>query len=158
MSEGAPRGVETRSPEETEALGRRVGELAVRGTLVALVGDLGAGKTRFVKGFAAGAGLEDPARVTSPTFVLMNLYEGRLRVAHFDLYRLEQVDLPSLGFFDVLADGAVVVEWAEKAGEGFPADHLRISFEVTGESSRRLMFQAGGPGSRALATALNLSP
>ncbi len=149
---------ESRSPEETEALGRRVGERAGPGTLVALVGDLGSGKTRFVKGFAAGAGVADPARVTSPTFVLMNLYEGRLRVAHLDLYRLAEVDLPSLGFFDVLSDGAVVVEWADRAGEGLPADQLRISFEVTGESSRRLMFQAGGPGSRALAAALNLSP
>lgn len=150
--------IETRSPEETEALGRRVGELAGPGTLVALVGDLGAGKTRFVKGFAAGAGGADPTRVTSPTFVLMNLYEGRLRVAHLDLYRLAEPDLASLGFFDVLSEGAVVVEWADRAGEGLPADHLRISFEVTGESSRRLMFQAGGPGSRALAAALNLSP
>ncbi len=149
---------ESGSPEETEALGRRLGERAAAGTLVALVGDLGAGKTRFVKGFAAGAGVADPTRVCSPTFVLMNLYEGRVRVAHFDLYRLAEPDLPSLGFFDVLSDGAVIVEWADRAGEGLPADQLRVSFEVTGENSRRLMFQAGGPGSRALAAALNLSP
>jgi tRNA threonylcarbamoyladenosine biosynthesis protein TsaE len=146
--------IDTGSPEETEALGHRIGALAGPGSLVALVGDLGAGKTRFVKGLAAGAGATSV--VTSPTFTLMNLYEGRTRLAHFDLYRLDEVDLPSLGFYDVLGEGAVVVEWADKAA--LPADHLRISFEVTGESSRRLMIQAGGPKSRALADALNLSP
>jgi tRNA threonylcarbamoyladenosine biosynthesis protein TsaE len=147
---------ESRSPEETEALGRRIGERLGPGSLVALVGDLGAGKTRFVKGLAAGAGVDVP--VTSPTFVLMNLYEGRARLAHYDLYRLEAPDLASLGFFDALAEGAAVVEWADRAGASFPADHLRVAFEVTGESARRLMFQAGGPRSRALVDGLNLSP
>ena len=71
---------------------------------------------------------------------------------------VEFVDLPALGFYDALSEGAVVVEWADRAGEALPADHLRISFEVTGESTRRLMFQAGGPKSRGLAEALNLSP
>lgn len=148
--------LETHSAEETEALGRRIGAACGVGSLIALVGDLGAGKTRFVKGLAAGLGVPADTKVTSPTFTLMNLYEGRIRLAHFDLYRLDAVDLPSLGFFDVLADGAVVVEWADRAG--LPADHLRISFEVTGESSRRLMIQAGGAGSRNLLEALNLSP
>lgn len=150
--------IETRLPEETEAVGRRIGERCGPGSLIALVGDLGAGKTRFVKGLAAGAGIVDPSKVTSPTFALMNLYEGRTRLAHFDLYRLDAVDLPSLGFYDVLAEGAVVVEWADRAGEALPADHLRIAFEVTGENTRRLMLRAGGPRSRGLADALNLSP
>ncbi|HEX7899599.1 MAG TPA: tRNA (adenosine(37)-N6)-threonylcarbamoyltransferase complex ATPase subunit type 1 TsaE [Planctomycetota bacterium] len=150
--------VESGSPEETEALGRRIGALCVPGTVIALVGDLGAGKTRFVKGLAAGAGFPDGSKVTSPTFSLMNRYEGRIRLAHFDLYRLDAVDLPSLGFYDALAEGAVVVEWADRAGEALPADHLRISFEVTGEHARRLMIRAGGPKSRGLADALNLSP
>jgi tRNA A37 threonylcarbamoyladenosine biosynthesis protein TsaE len=88
----------------------------------------------------------------------MNWYEGRVKLAHFDLYRLEAPDLAALGFFDVLAEGAVVVEWAERAGAALPADRLSISFEVTGEASRRLMIQAGGPMSRAMADALNLSP
>lgn len=148
--------VETASPEETEALGRRIGAAMGAGALIALTGDLGAGKTRFVKGLAAGLGV-DPAKVTSPTFTLMNLHEGRIRLGHFDLYRLESADLASLGFFDVLAEGAAVVEWAERAGEAMPADRLSISFEVTGESTRRLMIRAGGPKSRALSDALNLS-
>ena len=148
---------ESGSPEETEALGRRIGERCEPGSLIALVGDLGAGKTRFVKGLAAGTGFTDASKVTSPTFALMNRYEGRIRLAHFDLYRLDAVDLPSLGFYDALAEGAVVVEWADRAGEALPADHLRISFEVTGEHARRLMIRAGGPKSRGLADALNLS-
>ncbi len=150
--------LETRSPDETVALGRRVGTACTPGTVLALVGELGSGKTCFAKGVALGLGVEDGGCVTSPTFVLMNLYRGRLPVAHFDLYRLDSVDLPSLGFFDVLPGSAVLVEWAEKAGEGLPADHIRIAFEVTGESSRRLMFQAGGPRSESLLRAMNLYP
>ena len=148
--------LETGSEAETTQLGRRLGELCAPGTLIALEGDLGAGKTRFAKGLAAGLGVKD--EVTSPTFVLMNLYEGRIRLAHLDLYRLEAPDLPSLGFFDVLPDSVVVVEWAEKAESGLPSDRLTISFSMTGENSRRLMFRAGGERSGALLKALNPSP
>jgi tRNA threonylcarbamoyladenosine biosynthesis protein TsaE len=149
--------VETQSPEETAALGRRIGERCEAGTLLALVGDLGAGKTRFVKGLAAGLGIEE-SRVTSPTFVLMNLYEGRIRLAHFDLYRLESVDLPSLGYYDVRDEGAVVMEWADKVDETLLGDHVRIDFSLTGERSRRLMLHARGERSRKFLQALNLSP
>ena len=148
--------VETRSPEETAAFGRRVGERSVPGTLVALIGDLGAGKTRFVKGMAAGMGIPED-RVTSPTFVLMNLYEGRIRLAHFDLYRLESVDLASLGYYDVREEGAVVLEWADKADEKALGDHVRIEFDTTGEQSRRLMIHARGERSAEFVRALNLS-
>ena len=135
------------SPEETEAIGRRLGSACVPGTLIALHGDLGAGKTRFAKGLADGLDIP-PSEVTSPTFVLMNLHEGRLPLAHMDLYRLEAVDLPSLGFYDVLTDGVVVVEWAEKAA--LPADRLDVAIEVTGETTRRLVMGAGGEKSRVL--------
>ncbi|HLY11425.1 MAG TPA: tRNA (adenosine(37)-N6)-threonylcarbamoyltransferase complex ATPase subunit type 1 TsaE [Planctomycetota bacterium] len=145
------------SPEETRALGRRVGEQARAGTLLALVGDLGAGKTQFTKGVAAGLGI-DPQVVTSPTFVLLNLLKGRLPLAHFDLYRLDSVDLPSLGFADVRDDGVVVVEWADKVDDKLWGDHLRIVFEHAGETSRRLMFHARGERSAELLRAMNLSP
>lgn len=150
--------VETHSPEETTALGRRVGEGATAGTLLALMGELGAGKTRFVKGVALGAGVPDENLVTSPTFVLLNLYSGRLPIAHFDLYRLDAVDLPSLGFYDVRREAVVLIEWAEKVAESLLEDHVRVTFEVTGERSRRLMFQARGPRSEALLRAVNLYP
>lgn len=149
--------VETTSPEETSELGRRVAEQCGPGTLLALVGDLGAGKTRFVKGLAAGLGIE-PDGVTSPTFVLMNLHAGRLRLAHFDLYRLDAVDLPSLGFYDVRDDGVVVMEWADKADEKLLGDHVRVEFSITGETSRRLIFHARGERSKNLVRDLNLSP
>ncbi len=150
--------VETGAPEETAALGRKVGEGCGPGTLLALTGELGSGKTRFAKGVALGLGVADDRTVTSPTFVLMNLYEGRVRMAHFDLYRLDRADLASLGFHDVRDDSVVVVEWAERADERLLGDHVRVSFEVTGERSRRLMFQPRGPRSEDLLRALNLSP
>jgi tRNA threonylcarbamoyladenosine biosynthesis protein TsaE len=149
--------VESTSPEETAALGKRIGAQCAAGTLLALVGDLGAGKTRFVKGLAAGLGIAEDG-VTSPTFVLMNLHPGRLQLAHFDLYRLESVDLPSLGFYDVRDDGVVVMEWADKVDEKLLGDHVRIEFTLTGESSRRLMIQARGERSAELLKALNLFP
>jgi tRNA threonylcarbamoyladenosine biosynthesis protein TsaE len=134
-----------------------VGEAARAGTLLALIGDLGAGKTHFAKGVAEGLGI-DPKTVTSPTFVLMNLLQGRLPLAHFDLYRLDAVDLPSLGFYDVRDDGVVVVEWADKVDEKLLGDHIRVVFEHAGESSRRLMFHARGERSAEFLRALNLSP
>jgi tRNA threonylcarbamoyladenosine biosynthesis protein TsaE len=147
----------TFSPAETSVVGRRVGEAAQAGTLLALIGDLGAGKTHFAKGVAEGLGI-DPKIVTSPTFVLMNLLQGRLPLAHFDLYRLDSVDLPSLGFYDVRDDGVVVVEWADKVDEKLLGDHIRVVFEHAGESSRRLMFHARGERSAEFLRALNLSP
>jgi len=149
--------VESTSPEETMGLGRRVGAACPAGTLLALVGDLGAGKTRFVKGIAAGLGIRED-EVTSPTFVLMNLHPGRLPLAHFDLYRLETVDLPSLGFYDVREDGVVVMEWADKVDEKLLGDHVRVEFAFTGETSRRLIFHARGERSEKLLRDLNLSP
>jgi len=144
-------------PAETLALGKRVGELAQAGTLIALVGDLGAGKTHFAKGVAEGLGIA-PRDVTSPTFVLMNLLQGRLKLAHFDLYRLESVDLPSLGFYDLRDEAVVVVEWADKVDEKLLGDHVRVVFEHAGETSRRLMFHARGERSAEIVRALNLSP
>jgi len=100
----------------------------------------------------------DEGCVTSPSFVLMNLYRGRAPIAHFDLYRLEAVDLASLGFFDVRRTSVVLIEWAEKADEALLGDHLRVAFEVTGETSRRLMFRARGRSGADLLRAVNLYP
>lgn len=150
--------IETHAPEETVEAGRRVGAACAPGALLALTGDLGAGKTRFVKGLALGFGVESADLVTSPTFVLMNLYRGRAPIAHFDLYRLDAVDLPSLGFYDVRETSVVVIEWAGKVEERLLGDHLRVAFEITSETGRRLMFEARGPRSAALLAGLNLHP
>ncbi|HXX94922.1 MAG TPA: tRNA (adenosine(37)-N6)-threonylcarbamoyltransferase complex ATPase subunit type 1 TsaE [Planctomycetota bacterium] len=150
--------VVTASPQETSDWGRRIGEICRPGTLLALHGDLGAGKTRFVKGVARGLDAAREEDVTSPTFVLMNLYSGRLVLAHFDLYRLDRVDLETLGFYDYRREAVIALEWAEKVEEKLLGDHLRISFEITGEHSRRLMFQARGKASRELLDRMNLFP
>ncbi|RPH35111.1 MAG: tRNA (adenosine(37)-N6)-threonylcarbamoyltransferase complex ATPase subunit type 1 TsaE, partial [Planctomycetota bacterium] len=90
--------------------------------------------------------------------VLMNLHPGRVPLAHFDLYRLEAVDLPSLGFYDVRDEGVVVMEWADKVDEKLLGDHVRIEFELAGETTRRLMIHARGEKSAQLLRALNLFP
>jgi tRNA threonylcarbamoyladenosine biosynthesis protein TsaE len=141
--------IETGSVDETRALGRRLGALLREGDVVGLTGDLGAGKTQFTKGIAEGLG--SGALVTSPTFVLMNTYEGRVPLRHFDLYRLDPVDLEGLGYYDVKDASVVVVEWGEKASLG---ERLDVRFEVAGPERRRLTFEGVGPRGTALVEAL----
>lgn len=105
--------LETSAPEETEAAGEEMGRRLRKGDLVLLKGELGAGKTTFVRGMARGAG--SAAAVASPTFQLVRIYRGRLQLAHVDLYRLDGGDgLGDLGLEELLDGGAVVVEWGER--------------------------------------------
>jgi len=107
------RDVVTNSPAETEAEGERLGGLLRQGDLLLLKGDLGAGKTTFVRGVARGAG--SSAHVASPTFQLVRVYPGRLQLAHVDLYRVEAGgQLADLGLDELLDQGAVVVEWGDR--------------------------------------------
>ena len=132
----------THNAAETFQLGERVGEQLEGGEILLLDGPLGAGKTIFVKGIAAGLGLE-AEEVTSPSFTLVNPYQGRLRLYHIDLYRLDEgasaahaVDLNEL-----LSDeqAVVVIEWAERlAGYPLPADVWRIAISGDGEDPRRI--------------------
>jgi len=125
------------SAEETIAAGRRYARNARRGDVLALTGDLGAGKTQFVKGFVAGLGSE--AEVTSPTFVLLHEYEdGRLPVYHFDFYRLNSPEaVKQLGFDDyVFGEGVSVIEWADRYSELIPKEAKWLSFELQGENHR----------------------
>lgn len=130
----------TRSGDETFELARRLGE-GFQGTeVVLLTGELGAGKTVFAKGLAAGAGVTDPNRVSSPSFTLVNIYEGRHRIYHIDLYRLERAaEVADLGWEDMLGQGIVVVEWAEKLT--FPVDGLRVRIEPLGDDERRITIE-----------------
>ncbi|MHB8688145.1 MAG: tRNA (adenosine(37)-N6)-threonylcarbamoyltransferase complex ATPase subunit type 1 TsaE [Candidatus Dormibacteraceae bacterium] len=103
----------TSSPAETEAAGERLGKRLRAGDLVLLVGELGAGKTTFVRGVARGTGSADP--VASPTFQLVRVYAGRVQLAHVDLYRIEHLsELADLGLDELLDQGAVVVEWGDR--------------------------------------------
>ncbi len=132
------------SPEETQAVGRVLGESACPGDVFLLVGDLGAGKTCLTQGVLFGLGSDDYAR--SPTFVLVSQYPGRLTLYHMDLYRLDSFEeVLDLGLDEyIFGDGVSVVEWADKAAEAFPENHMLIEIEQTGEDSRRLKFTANG--------------
>jgi tRNA threonylcarbamoyladenosine biosynthesis protein TsaE len=143
-----------RSLAATRKLGRRLGAALEPGDFIALTGDLGAGKTVLVKAIAEGAKVPEPA--TSPTFALVNVYQGRVKLQHLDLYRLTgPAELFALGFDDLLAeDAATVCEWADKAQQALPKDRLEIALEHAGPSSRRATLTATGPrGERLLKAA-----
>jgi tRNA threonylcarbamoyladenosine biosynthesis protein TsaE len=137
------------SEDATRRFARSLGEAALPGLVVALVGDLGAGKTRLVQSAAEGLGV-DPSVVNSPTFVLIQEYEGRLPVYHFDTYRLKDFDeFLELGADEYFSSGGVCfVEWADRMAEVLPRDRLTIEFEITGETTRTLRLSAGGQVSR----------
>ena len=127
------------SPEETAAAGAECASAASKGDVFALTGDLGAGKTQFVKGFAEEVGSRD--QVTSPTFTLIHEYSGgRLPVYHFDFYRLETAEeVTRLGLDEYLfGDGACIIEWADRFPELLPAGTRWISLEVQSESARAI--------------------
>src|SRR4051794_34862635 len=141
-----PMVVDLPDPAATEALGRRLGRLLFPGAVVALVGTLGAGKTHLVRAVAEGLGVPDGRAVTSPTFVLIQEYEGRLPVYHFDVYRLAgSVPFAELGAHEYLeGDGVCLIEWADRVTSCLPAERLLIALEVTGEHSRRATLRAQG--------------
>jgi tRNA threonylcarbamoyladenosine biosynthesis protein TsaE len=132
----------------TAAFGHRLAAVLEPGTVVALVGPLGAGKTHLVRAVAEGMGA-NPALVSSPTFVLIQEYAGRVPVYHFDAYRLPSpaafADLGVEEYFH--GDGVCLVEWADKVAETLPADHLKVELEVLGETRRRATVTASGPRS-----------
>jgi tRNA threonylcarbamoyladenosine biosynthesis protein TsaE len=135
------------SPAETEALGEKFGRVATRGLVLALSGDLGAGKTQFVRGLARG--LEISSRVHSPTFTLVNEYGGgRLKLFHLDLYRLETAgQILSAGIEEFLSpDGVAVIEWAERIADGGRriADLKNVKFEVLSDSERKIIYDDFG--------------
>jgi tRNA threonylcarbamoyladenosine biosynthesis protein TsaE len=130
----------------TEAIGRRLGAELFAGAVVALIGPLGAGKTHLTRAIAEGLGISNSRVVTSPTFVLIQEYLARLPLFHFDVYRLTgPADLYDLGFHEYLEGGGVtLVEWADRVEECLPAEHLRVSMEITGPTSRRLSIEGRG--------------
>ncbi len=117
----------TNSEEETEQLGQRLGQAVQAGAVIAYTGDLGAGKTAFTRGLARGLGIRE--RITSPTFTIVNEYEGgRLPLFHFDMYRLGSSDeLYDIGWEDYLArNGVCAVEWSERVEDALEEDTIRV--------------------------------
>lgn len=145
----------TASPEETRILGRRLGALARPGLVVLLSGALGAGKTCFAGGVAAGLEIPADCPVTSPSYTLLNVYHGRLPLYHFDLYRLSAIaDLEDLGYDEVAeGDGLTLVEWADRLEAPLPAALLVSLRHLDGESRELNFLPLDGEG-KALVCAL----
>jgi len=137
--------IHTTTEEQTVALGRRLGAMASAGDVILLSGELGTGKTCLVRGIAAGMGVSDYA--SSPSFVIIREYTGRLTLYHMDFYRLERAEeIADLGIDEYLyGDGVCAVEWAERAVGLLPAEHLRISLSyATLEGQREIVLSAAG--------------
>ncbi len=128
----------TSSSGETEDWGRRLAKYLRAGDVISLTGELGSGKTVFVKGVARGLGVAK--EVSSPSFVLLKIYPGKLPLYHFDLYRIDAADFSEIGgeeFFN--GDGVVILEWGEKLGSILPANALRIKFERGTQEEERVL-------------------
>jgi len=135
--------VDSKAELDTLEIGRAVGRSVKVGDAVLLIGELGAGKTRFVQGMAEG--IESPNNARSPTFVLVNPHQGRITLQHCDLYRISNItEVDDLGFDEMLEEGTLAVEWADRARKSFPSDSLEVVFTVTGDNSRDLVFTTGG--------------
>jgi tRNA threonylcarbamoyladenosine biosynthesis protein TsaE len=128
----------THSPEETHSLGKVLGEALKANAIVALYGDLGSGKTTFIRGLVEGFGSIDPRNVSSPTFNFLNIYEGIKMVYHFDLYRLpRREEFFAAGFDEYFSAGGVCcLEWAEKLETQLPQNAYLVNFSYLGEEKR----------------------
>ena len=132
------------SPEETEQIGRQIAAELRAPALIVLIGELGAGKTTLSKGLIGGLGAAEPDEVLSPTFSLIHEYEGRPKVYHIDLYRLDRLpELDTLGLDDLWdQDAIVLIEWGEKFEAALPGDKHEIRLEHAGGDERRIAWTA----------------
>jgi tRNA threonylcarbamoyladenosine biosynthesis protein TsaE len=138
--------IRSRSAEETYQFGKTLGTLLEPGDLVAFTGDLGAGKTCCVQGIACGLGVKDRSLITSPTFTLIQEYQGRIPMYHFDVYRLtHEEDILDLGYEEYFyGDGVTVIEWAERVATFLPDEHVAIRLHIESDQSRCIKLQAYG--------------
>jgi tRNA threonylcarbamoyladenosine biosynthesis protein TsaE len=130
----------SKSIDETIAIGEKLAKKLKRGSVVALIGDLGSGKTVFTKGIAKGLGVKNSRYVNSPTFVIIKEYKGRLPLYHFDLYRLNSSSILDIENFEeyFYGDGVTVVEWADKASQYLPSEHVEVRMKVIGDGEREI--------------------
>lgn len=135
------------SPAATEAFAARVGQLLLPGDFVSLRGELGAGKTRFAGGIARGLGVDPAIFVTSPTYTLLNIYQGRMPLYHFDLYRLSGDDeVYDLGFAEYFsANGVCLVEWSERLKNELPQVRLEVILSYVDENRRSIELISTSP-------------
>lgn len=131
------------SPEETERIGQAVAKRLKGNEVIAMFGGLGMGKTAMTRGIAAGLDCGDC--VSSPTFALVNEYDGRCKVYHFDMYRVNGIDdLYAIGFFDYLNTGVLIIEWSENITDALPDNSIIIRFENGDEENSRVITIEGG--------------
>jgi tRNA threonylcarbamoyladenosine biosynthesis protein TsaE len=131
----------THSAKETSELARRLAKEFLPGTVVALAGPIGSGKTVFIKGLAKGLGVRKSEDVKSPTFVLLHVYEGRMPIYHFDLYRLEEEkELDAVGFDEYVTNPETIslVEWADRAKKRVPKNAVWVKLTIDSPTSRRI--------------------
>jgi len=130
----------THSLEETQALGHKIGVNVDAGTVFALTGNLGSGKTAFVQGLARGLDVPIDYYITSPTYTLINEYPGRFPLFHVDLYRLgNAIDFEDIGLYEILlGKGVVAIEWADRLRQDILSDHLAVHFEISNKHSRKI--------------------
>ena len=138
--------ITTNSADKTRQLGQEIGKLINQPLIIALIGDLGSGKTAFVQGLANGLDVPVEYYITSPTFTLINEYPGRLPLFHVDLYRLETVwDLEDIGLDELLYDqGVLAIEWADKLGDNLSGDYLVLQFNIIDDDCRKIELIAYG--------------
>ncbi len=134
----------TNNATETEELGRKLGEALKGGEVIAMTGDLGAGKTTMTKALAKGLGIDD--HVTSPTFTILNEYEGRLKLFHFDVYRIDDIEeMYDLGFEEyIYGDGVSIIEWSNLIKEILPDDTINIEILATDDEKRNIKISGRG--------------
>ncbi|MDD6489102.1 MAG: tRNA (adenosine(37)-N6)-threonylcarbamoyltransferase complex ATPase subunit type 1 TsaE [Clostridia bacterium] len=130
----------SKSPQETEQIAEKLAQTLSGTEVIAMFGGLGAGKTAFTRGLARGLGIEDG--VSSPTFALVNEYEGKFTVYHFDMYRVSSWDdLYSTGFFDYIDNGVMIIEWSENIVEFLPENHITITINHISENEREIIIE-----------------
>jgi len=136
--------ITTRSVDETKKLGKIIGTAVTGGTVLALTGDLGSGKTSFVQGLARGLEVPDDYYITSPSYTLINEYPGRYPLFHVDLYRIsDPVDMEDIGLYEILhTSGIVAIEWADRIEQKLSPDSINIQFELTGDKTRKICITA----------------
>jgi len=141
-----PETITTDSERETRRAGKALSGILSTGDIVSLEGELGSGKTQVVKGIAEGMGIDAEKTVCSPTFTIINIYEGRVKLYHVDLYRLgeEYDELEQTGIFDVIGgDGIVLIEWGERAKKYLPKNSIRIILNILSENQREITVLRG---------------
>ena len=151
--------IQSKSTSETIRLGKSIGSRLRAGDVVALVGELGAGKTQFIKGLATGAGVGKPTYVSSPSFTLINEYPGEVPFYHIDLFRLaSQKEAEGLGLEDYLHGGGITaIEWADKIPSLFPGEMLSIHIVYTGKNTRSIEMKGRGKHYEELLNQLKIS-